>query len=151
MPDTGAPNPATGYPCPDCVMTMLPGVTYTFPLTRGAGKIRFNPSWNWPSGSFVPNQTLPPDELLECRRCAGSGLVADRRRGSIDRRKSEESSRTGWFVEGRIDTDTRKPYVHVELHSRGVKAQTDTGVRAELEAVIRQLQQARDATWPAQG
>ena len=76
------------FPCPDCVGVLLPGETVTFPRSRGAGKVAWNPSWNWPSGSFQPGVELPPNEYIKCRRCDGTGLVKDRRVGPTNRRKA---------------------------------------------------------------
>jgi hypothetical protein len=73
----------SSYPCPVCVGTMMPGVTYSFPrkdaeLSKGTGKI-----WGVYTGAATAYP--PPQGLVDCYRCKGTGLVAERRM-SMDRR-----------------------------------------------------------------
>jgi hypothetical protein len=71
-------EPFSSYPCPACVGTMIPGVTYSFPRedvpTRGTGKI-------WGAYTGAATAFPPPQGLVDCYRCKGTGLVEERRQG----------------------------------------------------------------------
>lgn len=87
-------NAKTQYPCPTCVGTMLPGITYSFPrddskLLRGAGKL-------WYPYTGAASAYAPPSTLGDCYTCHGSGVVKDRRSG--------RSRRSG--DDGRRETDS---------------------------------------------
>lgn len=81
------------YPCHVCANTMIHGVQYTFPrkvdpTKPSCGKVYWNPSW---AASAVMGPT-PPDQLVDCWRCKGTGRLDERRKGTARRSGTDRRS-----------------------------------------------------------
>lgn len=96
------------YPCPTCIGTMLPGITYTFP--RDDSKLLRSPGKLWYPYSGAATTYAPPTSLGDCYVCHGSGLVEERR--------SRKNRRSG--DDGRRETDSYMGALRARARKRNV-------------------------------